>query len=198
MQIQALTNHWILYLIAATSYPVAHLYVCFANYYWQSDSVALSGRAPYALNNYYTYNSNNFLVRNYLLIPFFTFFILPVADIIIGSLADKLKPYFDNVKQEMAKQQQSNIGAYDRILHIYSALQIAAYLVSYWHCMHSLDLFSFKFIMFAFSTAITAGISNIYAHELLHKLNKWDVFLARFLMTFIHYTHFATCTYNFR
>lgn len=161
MQFNSLRNHWLLYFAACNVYPLMQLYVCLANEFQFTSS---------------------FLVRSYLFVPFFTYICLPILDIVTTEISKR----FPRPKDDPLTKQ--NKEYYHWILYYYTAVHTIAYIATFYHGMH---LSGLPFLLFACSSGLFMAVANVYAHELMHKLNKVDVFLAKYLLTLVSYTHFA-------
>ncbi|MCE9500259.1 MAG: fatty acid desaturase, partial [Leptospira sp.] len=119
------------------------------------------------------------------LVAVLAFVILPVVDIWFGVETS-------NVSEGSFVWRQNHLWLFDLIFYIYIPLQTLMILMGPWFVLHN----RFNTIEFVFSAVsaglITGGLGITIAHELCHRKNGFQRFLADFLLSSVCYMHFST------
>ena len=113
------------------------------------------------------------------IIPFVTFFIIPILEIILGEYENDNEEYDNNIL---------NIIEYYIPLWLWVFVQI--YSLNYF-CADIYKFSFFEFLFFSISVGIVnGGIGINVAHDLIHKTNKIEKLLGKILLCSVCYGHF--------
>ena len=113
--------------------------------------------------------------------PVFVFGIIPLADILIGE--DQNNPP-ENVVPELEKDRYYRRTVYAAVVSQYLGLGVSAYLEA------TLDLAWWEYLGLAMSAGVASGIAINTAHELGHKTDGFERFLAKIALAPTFYGHF--------
>lgn len=116
-------------------------------------------------------------------VPVWSFVILPIADHLVGT----------NTKNPTPEQEASfkNSGKYDFLVQVWPFIQIPLLLYGLYSLSHHSYTLN-ETIGIVFSLGIVTGAFGItWAHELCHRISKWERFLAEILLTSVAYAHFS-------
>lgn len=113
--------------------------------------------------------------------PFIVFTIIPLLDFLIGD--DPENPPED-VVPTLEKQRY-----YRRIVYLATTVLYVSFAVSMW-VLRTYDLVWYDYIAFAFSVGVVTGISINTAHELGHKTDGFERWLAKITLAPVAYGHF--------
>ena len=111
----------------------------------------------------------------------FVFGVIPLADILIGE--DQSNPP-EAAVADLEKDSYYRYTVYAAVISQYLSLFIAAWLAG------TLDLKWWEYLGLAMSTGVASGVAINTAHELGHKTNRFERWLAKITLAPVAYGHF--------
>ncbi len=113
----------------------------------------------------------------------FAFVLVPLADYFIGE-----------DRYNLSKEQEKEVSAeryYSFIIHVWTYLQLLLVVWSSWVVAQKSNWLWFEWVGFTLSTGVvTGGIGITVAHELGHRSNRYEQFMAKLILMTVCYMHF--------
>eukprot|EP01080_Neovahlkampfia_damariscottae_P003898 gene3898-7111_t len=124
-----------------------------------------------------------------LLIPLFTFIVLPVVDQLTKDYYIEYKD--PNYKEKRIQHEETNnwFFYYKSALYVFSGLEILNFTFSL-YLVKEIQISTSIFWLISFNSGLITAISMTIAHELYHKVSKIDKFVGLLLLSLGSYSHF--------